>query len=172
MISPCLCHSNFTVLSCSAKTITFFWDRGCCNHCCRSIMAEAMFNKVLQKMESSGTPLDAVVESASLGPSFLEHDPRVIRLAREAGLRLAPKTNRCFKEVKDPVEFDLIVVMDKFDYDEVKPCAQCYQDLKWSFLTSSSFQRPQILTKTVLFDFPMHLLLFKLLFDWVYRTCH
>lgn len=70
-------------------------------------------------MQANGSPLDACVESSSLGPSFVEHDPRVIRLAREAGLQLSPKTQHKFDEVKDPVKFDLILAMDKFDFDEV-----------------------------------------------------
>ena len=80
-----------------------------------------MFRKVLQRMQANGSPLNASCESSSLGPSFFEHDPRVVRLAREAGLQLAPKTQRSFDEVRDPVKFDLILAMDKFDFDEVCP---------------------------------------------------
>ena len=70
-------------------------------------------------MQANGSPLDASCESSSLGPSFFEHDPRVVRLAREAGLQLAPKTQCSFDEVRDPVKFDLILTMDRFDFDEV-----------------------------------------------------
>ena len=58
-------------------------------------------------------------ESASLGPAFVQHDPRVQRLAHESGLQLSPRTLRCFDEVKDLVDYDLVLVMDKFDFDEV-----------------------------------------------------
>lgn len=70
-------------------------------------------------MEGNGTPLSAIVSSASLGPSFPEHDSRVVRLAREAGLQLPPKSSRSFDEDKDPIEFDLIIAMDRFDFEEV-----------------------------------------------------
>ncbi len=98
-------------------------------HRCRSVVAEAMFNKVLQRMQEKGSPLDVCVESSSLGPSFTEHDPRVVRLAREAGLQLGPKTQHSFDEVKDPVRFDLILAMDRFDFDEVGPGFKYF----WSF---------------------------------------
>ena len=86
---------------------------------CRSVVAEAMFNRLLQRMQDSSAPLLASVESASLGPSFEEHDPRVVRLAREAGLQLGRKTQRSFDEIRDPVDYDLIVAMDRFDFEEV-----------------------------------------------------
>ena len=85
----------------------------------RSVIAEAMFRKVLENMEESGVGLDVQVDSASLGPSLPEHDPRVSRLAREAGLKLAQKSQKCFDEVLDIVNYDLILVMDKFDQEEV-----------------------------------------------------
>lgn len=44
----------------------------------------------------------------------------MVRLAREAGLQLAPKTQCSFDEVRDPVKFDLILAMDRFDFDEVR----------------------------------------------------
>ena len=78
-----------------------------------------MFNRVVRKMEASGRPLPVKAESASLGPAFLQPDPRVQRLAHESGLQLSPRTLRCFDEVKDLVDYDLVLVMDKFDFEEV-----------------------------------------------------
>lgn len=97
--------------------------------CCvdRSVVAEAMFNKLLERMKASSSPLQASVESASLGPSFANHDPRVVRLANEAGLRLPPKTPRSFEDIKDSAGYDLILAMDRFDFEEVSVCfaSQC-----------------------------------------------
>lgn len=107
-----------------------------------------MFNKVLQNMQFNGTPLSVVVESASLGPSFPQHDPRVIRLAREAGLKLAPKNTRSFKEVRDTVEYDLILVMDRFDFEEVGYSAsldpKIWLHMSCETLIIGIFQRRQI----------------------------
>lgn len=93
-----------------------------CNPVNRSVIAEAMVLKLLEKLRTSGNPLNIHVESASLGPSFAAHDPRVQRLAREAGLKLPPRRRRCFDETRDMVDFDLILVMDKFDFEEVPRC--------------------------------------------------
>ena len=85
----------------------------------RSVIAEAMFKRVVDKIVASGIDLDVQAASASLGPSFEDHDVRVSRLAREAGLQLPPKSQRCFDEVQDMVDYDLVLVMDKFDQEEV-----------------------------------------------------
>ena len=85
----------------------------------RSILAEAMFKKLIERLRGSGGCLDVQVDSASVGPAFQEHDPRVARLAREAGLDLQPRHLKCFDEVRDMVDYDLLLVMDKFDLDEV-----------------------------------------------------
>lgn len=83
-------------------------------------MAEAMFKKVLDRLKESGTCLDVQAESASLGPAFVDHDERVARLAREAGLTLQPRHIKCFDEIQDMVHFDLVLTMDKFDLEEVR----------------------------------------------------
>lgn len=79
-----------------------------------------MFNRLLKKMASNAAPLTVSVESASLGPAFSGHDPRVERLAQEAGLSLPARSNHCFDEIKDMVDYDLVLVMDKFDFEEVR----------------------------------------------------
>ena len=70
----------------------------------------------------AGSPLEAhvSVDSASVGPAEPgAHDPRVQRLAREAGLPLAPRCARVFDEIVDIVNYDLVLAMDKFDHEEV-----------------------------------------------------
>lgn len=86
---------------------------------CRSILAEAMFGRLLERMAEGGTPLNVSVASAALGPAFLKHDSRVVRLAREAGLQLPQKHCRTLDLDKDPTDFDLIIAMDRFDFEEV-----------------------------------------------------
>ena len=108
-----LVHYNFS------KVFELFRMKSRGNFPHRSVIAEAMFNKIIKKMAAGGTPLDICIESASLGPAFAAHDPRVERLARESGLELPPRRGRCFDEVKDMVEYDLVLVMDKFDFEEV-----------------------------------------------------
>ncbi len=86
----------------------------------RSVLAEAIFAELL-----AGAPeLDVSIESASVGPAFAGgHDVRVAAAAAEAGLALPPRTPRAFDEVVDIVAFDLVLVMDHFDCEEVRPCA-------------------------------------------------
>ena len=61
------------------------------------------------------------VESASVGPAVAgDHHARVARVAREAGLALPPRRARVFDELVDIVDFDLVLVMDKFDFEEAR----------------------------------------------------
>lgn len=72
---------------------------------------------MLSKLRS---PLDIVVESASIGPATIgQHDPRVMAIAREMGLQLEPRRSTQFDEVSDAVNCDMVVVMDSFDYQEI-----------------------------------------------------
>jgi protein-tyrosine-phosphatase len=82
------------------------------------VLAEAIFTELL-----AGAPeLDVSIESASVGPAFAGgHDARVAAAAAEAGLALPPRTPRAFDEVVDIVAFDLVLVMDHFDCEEVRP---------------------------------------------------
>ncbi|KAK9814279.1 hypothetical protein WJX72_003320 [[Myrmecia] bisecta] len=100
----------------SGRTTTriLFLDEG---NLCRSVLAEAVFRQCL---ENSAQPLDIEVESASVGPALSgEHDARVEVAAREFGLQLAPRQARIFDELVDIVNFDLVLVMDHFDFTEV-----------------------------------------------------
>ncbi|DBA97292.1 TPA: Low molecular weight phosphotyrosine protein phosphatase, variant 3 [Trebouxia sp. C0004] len=92
-----------------------FLDEG--NHC-RSVLAEAVFKEVLNK--SLLKPL-IHVDSASIGPSIGPglHDPRVMWAAQKAGLTLSRRNIRPFNETADIVNYDLVLTMDHFDYEEV-----------------------------------------------------
>ncbi|KAK9798148.1 hypothetical protein WJX73_009718 [Symbiochloris irregularis] len=84
---------------------------------CRSVLAEAMFKRLLA---SSKVPLDVTAESASIGPAADgPHDARVMAVAQEAGLSLSPRPPRIFDELQDIVNYDLVLVMDKFDLEAV-----------------------------------------------------
>ncbi len=64
---------------------------------CLSVLAEAL---LLRTLASLPTPLDIVVESASIGAGPPgPHDARVARVAQEAGVALAPRQARRFNEV-------------------------------------------------------------------------
>ena len=65
--------------------------------------------------------LDVRVGSASLGfCSEGEHDERVQQAARSTGLDLPPRTAVSFDEVDGIVNTDLVLVMDRFDFSEVR----------------------------------------------------
>eukprot|EP00803_Ostreobium_quekettii_P003329 evm.model.scf_547EXC.6 EVM.evm.TU.scf_547EXC.6 scf_547EXC:65618-75162(-) len=84
---------------------------------CRSVLAEALMSQMLK-----GSPLAKVVqvESASIGPAFNGgHDSRVQKIAEEMGIELLPHEGKVFNEVTDIVECDLVIVMDRFDHEEV-----------------------------------------------------
>ena len=61
------------------------------------------------------------VDSASIGPSVGPglHDPRVMWAAQKAGLNLSRRNIRPFDETVDIVNYDLVLTMDHFDYEEV-----------------------------------------------------
>ncbi len=61
------------------------------------------------------------VDSASIGPSIGPglHDPRVMWAAQKAGLTLSRRNIRPFDETADIVNYDLVLTMDHFDYEEV-----------------------------------------------------
>ena len=95
-------------------------DRQVCIHIsCRSVLAEAVFKEVLSI--SSLNPLIRV-DSASIGPSIGPglHDPRVMWAAQKAGLTLSRRNIRPFDETADIVNYDLVLTMDHFDYEEVR----------------------------------------------------
>jgi protein-tyrosine-phosphatase len=87
----------------------------------RAILATALLRAMLSKLR---TPLDIAVDWASLGPLTGDGigDRRVMRIAAEMGLPL-PAGNaargRSFRDVDDAVRYDMIVVLDRFDYQEV-----------------------------------------------------
>ena len=62
------------------------------------------------------------VDSASIGPSIGPglHDPRVMWAAQKAGLTLSRRNIRPFDETADIVNYDLVLTMDHFDYEEVR----------------------------------------------------
>lgn len=92
-----------------------FLDEG--NHC-RSVLAEAVFKEVLSM---SFLKTFIRVDSASIGPSIGPglHDPRVMWAAQKAGLTLSRRNIRPFDETADIVNYDLVLTMDHFDYEEV-----------------------------------------------------
>ena len=61
------------------------------------------------------------VDSASIGPSIGlgMHDPRVMWAAQKAGLTLSRRNIHPFDETADIVNYDLVLTMDHFDYEEV-----------------------------------------------------
>ena len=81
-----------------------------------------MFKRLMNRLAPEAQP-EIHVDSASPGPPFIEHDPRVFRLSRKAGLTLEPKSQKCFDEIQDMVNYDLVLVMDKFDQEEVQLCS-------------------------------------------------
>ncbi len=88
---------------------------------CRSVLAEAVFKEVLSM--SFLKPF-IHVDSASIGPSIGPglHDPRVMWAAQKAGLTLSRRNIRPFDETADIVNYDLVLTMDHFDYEEVGFC--------------------------------------------------
>ena len=81
------------------------------------MLAEAIFAELL-----AGAPqLDVSAQSASVGPAFAgEHDERVVDAAAAAGVALLPRRPRAFDEAIDIVAFDLVLVMDHFDCEDVR----------------------------------------------------
>ena len=82
------------------------------------MLAEAL----MQQLAAAHYPhLDLAIHAASIGPSSTEqHEPCVSVLAREAGLRLPPRSMHQFDELEDIVSSDLVLVMDGFDLQEVR----------------------------------------------------
>lgn len=88
-----------------------------CSLLCRSVLAEAMFKRLLA---SCRTSIDVTAESASIGPAAEgAHDASLAAVAREAGLALPQRQPRIFDEMRDIVHYDLVLVMDKFDLEAV-----------------------------------------------------
>ncbi len=81
------------------------------------MLAEAIFAELL-----AGAPkLDVSAESASVGPAFAGgHDERVAAAAADSGVALLPRRPRAFDEAIDIVAFDLVLVMDHFDCEDVR----------------------------------------------------
>ena len=52
--------------------------------------------------------------------SFPLKSARRQQAAAEAGLVLRPRRARCFDEVHDIAAFDLVLVMDRYDFTEVR----------------------------------------------------
>ena len=106
---------------------------------CRSVLAEAIFAELL-----AGAPqLDVSAESASVGPAFAGgHDERVVDAAAAAGIALLPRRPRAFDEAIDIVAFDLVLVMDHFDCEDVRAprrpagCKSCALHMAVSFCES------------------------------------
>jgi protein-tyrosine-phosphatase/ribosomal protein L13E len=90
----------------------------------RAVLGAALLRLMLGKLRA---PLDVSVECASIGPpAGGVHDARLRRVAAEMGVPLAVTGDearrggaRRFDEVADAVSYDLILVMDRFDYQEV-----------------------------------------------------
>ena len=83
---------------------------------CRSVLAEAIFAELL----ATAPQLNVSAESASVGPAFAGgHDERVVDAAAAAGIALLPRRPRAFDEAIDIVAFDLVLVMDHFDCEDV-----------------------------------------------------
>lgn len=85
----------------------------------RAVLAEAVFRSMLAT-SPQGLQDQIFVESASIGPCFGDgYDSRVEAAAAAARLPLPPRVCRVFDEASDIVDFDLVLVMDQFDYAEV-----------------------------------------------------
>lgn len=91
----------------------------------RSILGAALMRHMLSRLR---TRLDVEVDWASLGPATGTGwaDPRIKALASAMGIcssHLSQKDCRAqvrqFEDIKDAVKYDLILVMDRFDYQEV-----------------------------------------------------
>lgn len=81
------------------------------------MLAEAIFAELL----ATAPQLDVSAESASVGPAFAGgHDERVVDAAAAAGIALLPRRPRAFDEAIDIVAFDLVLVMDHFDCEDVR----------------------------------------------------
>lgn len=84
---------------------------------CRSILAEAIFKAALM---DAGLQDEILVESASIGPIGSPClDSRVALVARRLGIALGAFHPRVFDEVNDVVECDMVLTMDRFDFEEV-----------------------------------------------------
>ncbi|KAL4431051.1 hypothetical protein ABPG75_006307 [Micractinium tetrahymenae] len=91
-----------------------FLDEGCS---CRAVLAAALLQAMLRK---HSTPLDAEVTAASIGPPAPgAHDERVAAVAREMDIELPPRRAREFDEMRDTPAYDLILVLDRYDEQEV-----------------------------------------------------
>ncbi|GMH45637.1 hypothetical protein BSKO_13594 [Bryopsis sp. KO-2023] len=91
-----------------------FLDEG---NTCRSILAEAIFKAALK---GSGLERDILVDSASIGPicgNIL--DARVALVAKRLGIEIGQFKPKVFDEIVDVVDCDLVLTMDRFDYEEV-----------------------------------------------------
>lgn len=85
----------------------------------RAALGAALLRHMLSRLR---TPLDVIIECASLGPIDGRRLPSrdLQRTAAAMGISLNPAAaSRQFKEVADAVRYDLILVMDRFDYQEV-----------------------------------------------------
>jgi len=85
----------------------------------RAALGAALLRHMLGRLRTS---LDVTIECASLGPINGRRLPSrdLQRTAAAMGISLNPAAaSRQFEEVADAVRYDLIVVMDRFDYQEV-----------------------------------------------------
>jgi len=86
----------------------------------RATLAVSLLRHMLSRTR---TRLDVAVDFASLGlPSLRESRGQELKaLAKDMGLELPPSNEvwRTFDDVADPVRYDLILVMDRFDLQEV-----------------------------------------------------
>jgi len=96
----------------------------CLGNICRSPLAEGI-------LKSKTNPEKVFVDSAGTGDYHVNDapDPRSISIAKENGLDITNQRGRQFS-VKDFDNFDLIYVMDTFNYDDVIGLARNEEDKK------------------------------------------
>ena len=89
----------------------------------RAVFATAVLRLMLSKLRK---PLDVCVECASIGPpsSPTAKDPRFQKIAAEMGIPLTHSSllqlqSKAFRSVDDAVRYDMIIVLDRFDYQEM-----------------------------------------------------
>eukprot|EP01026_Neomeris_dumetosa_P030240 TRINITY_DN2423_c0_g1_i6.p1 TRINITY_DN2423_c0_g1~~TRINITY_DN2423_c0_g1_i6.p1 ORF type:complete len:488 (-),score=47.26 TRINITY_DN2423_c0_g1_i6:316-1779(-) len=100
----------------SSEARILFLDEG---NQCRSILAEAFTKHILSLLK---TPLPVSVQSASIGPPIKDprHFSRLSRIASKLGIKLPlSQKDNMFQEFEHMVEYDLVLVMDRFDYEDV-----------------------------------------------------
>ena len=108
---------------------------------CRSVLAKTIFSHAVAKSKRLSLPGSSFVETdvAAILPHSvampIEADKRALDMTRRHGLKVefdpsVPENKiRPFDDVNDSVNFDLIVVMDRFDHAEVLKEVAAYDNI-------------------------------------------